>query len=143
VLFAGDVPGGRWALVSRPQTVPPPLVDDDELEQELGTGAVVLAWFAGPPGAAPEEMRLQRAPVVAAPGLPLALWDATTGTLAVVSPSPAVAARVVDGNGTPLAELPLADGLAVQAAPGETATVEVLAADGTVLASVEPIRASR
>src|SRR5919199_2328323 len=139
VLFAGDVPGGRWALVSRRLTVPPPLVDDDELERELGTGSVALAWFAGPPGAAPDQLRLESAPVVVDPGLPAALWDPATGTLAVVAPSPAVTARPVDGNGTPLAELPLDDGLAVRAVPQGTATVEVLAADGTVLASVEPL----
>ncbi len=139
VLFAGDVPGGRWALVTRPLTVPPPLVDDDELERELGMGSVALAWFAGPPGAAPDELRLWSAPAITEPGLPAALWDPATGTLAVVAPSPAVTARVVDGNGTPLAELPLDDGLAVQAVPEETATVEVLASDGRVLASVEPL----
>ena len=139
VLFAGDVPGGRWALVSRPLTVPPPLVDDDELERRLGMGSVALAWFAGPPGAAPDELRLWSAPVITEPGLPAALWDPATGTLAVVAPSPAVTARVVDGNGTSLAELRLDDGLAVQAVPEGTTTVEVLAADGTVLASVEPL----
>ena len=139
VLFAGDVPGGRWALVSRPLTVPPPLVDDDELERELGMGSVALAWFAGPPGAAPDELRLWSAPTITEPGLPVALWDPATGTLAVAAPSPAGTARVVDGNGAPLAELPLDDGLAVQAVPEGTATVEVLAAAGTVLASVEPL----
>jgi hypothetical protein len=139
VLFAGDVPGGRWALVARPLTVPPPLVDDDELERELGTGSVALAWFAGPRGAAPEELRLHRAPVVAGPGLPVALWDRATGTLAVVVTDPAATARLLGGDGAPLAELPLADGLAVGAAPEETATVEVRAADGMVLASVEPL----
>ena len=141
VLFAGDVPGGRWALVSRPLTVPPPLVDDDELEQELGVGGVTLAWFAGPPGASPDGLRLRTAPVVTAAGEPTALWDPATGTLAVVAESPAAAARVLDGTGTPLAELPLDDGLAVQALPAGTATVEVLATDGTVLASVEPVTA--
>jgi hypothetical protein len=138
VLFAGDVPGGRWALVARPLTVPPPLVDDDELERQLGTGSVALAWFAGPRGAAPEELRLHRAPVVTEPGLPVALWDRTTGTLAVVAPDPAADARLLDATGASLAELPLADGLAVAAAPEGTATVEVRAADGSVLA-VEPL----
>jgi hypothetical protein len=139
VLFAGDVPGGRWALVARPLTVPPPLVDDDELERELGTGSVALAWFAGPRGAAPEELRLHRAPVVTAPGLPVALWDRATGTLAVVAADPAATARLLDGAGALLAELSLTDGIAVDAAPAATATVEVRAADGTVLASVEPL----
>ncbi len=139
VLFAGDVPGGRWALVARPLTVPPPLVDDDELERELGTGSVALAWFAGPRGAAPEELRLHRAPVVTGPGLPVALWDRVTGTLAVVAPDPAADARLLDATGAFLAELPLADGLAVDAAPEATATVEVRAADGSVLAAVEPL----
>jgi hypothetical protein len=140
VLFAGDVPGGRWALVARPLTVPPPLMDDDELERQLDPGSVALAWFAGAPGAAPDELRLWSAPVVTEPGRPAALWDPATGTLAVVSPFPAVAARVVDGAGTPVAELPLPDGLAVQTVPEALATVEVLAADRTVLAAVEPIR---
>jgi hypothetical protein len=140
VLFAGDVPGGRWALVARPLTVPPPLMDDDELERQLDSGSVALAWFAGAPGAAPGELRLWSAPVVTEPGRPAALWDPATGTLAVVSPFPAVAARVVDGAGTPVAELPLPDGLAVQTVPEALATVEVLAADRTVLAAVEPIR---
>ncbi len=139
VLFAGDVASGRWALVVRPLTVPPPLVDDDELERELGTGSVALAWFAGPRGAAPEELRLERAPVVTGPGLPVALWDRATGTLAVVATDPAATARLLDGDGAPLAELPLPDGLAVDAAPEGTATVEVRAADGTVLAAVEPL----
>ena len=139
VLFAGDVPGGRWALVARPLTVPPPLMDDDELERELGTGSMALAWFAGPRGAAAEELRLHRAPVVTGPGLPVALWDRATGTLAVVATDPAATARLLDGGGAPLAELPVTDGLAVDAAPEATATVEVRAADGTVLASVEPL----
>ncbi|MGR6963848.1 hypothetical protein ACU610_05230 [Geodermatophilus sp. URMC 61] len=143
VLFAGDVPGGRWALVSRPLTVPPPLVDDDELERQLGTGSVALAWFAGPPGAAPDELRLRSAPVVVERVLPAALWDPGTGTLAVVAPSSAVTARVVDDSGTPLAEVPLTDGLGGTAGPAATARVEVRAADGTVLSSVEPIRADR
>ena len=141
VLFAGDVPGGRWELVSRPLTVPPPVVDDDELEQELGVGGVALAWFAGPPGASPDGLRLRTAPVVTAAGEPTALWDPATGTLAVVAESPAAAARVLDGTGRPLADLALPDWLAVGAAPDETTTVEVLANDGTVLASVEPVTA--
>ncbi|SDO53512.1 hypothetical protein [Geodermatophilus sp. DSM 45219] len=141
VVFAGDVPSGRWALVSRPLTVPPPLVDDDELERRLGVDSVALAWFAGPPGAEPDELRLRTGPVVTAAGEPAALWDPATGTLAVVSPPPASTARVVDGDGAPLAELALVDGVAVQSAPEGTATVEVLAADGAVLASVEPLTA--
>lgn len=139
VLFAGDVPGGRWALVARPSTVPPPLVDDDDLARQLDVDSVALAWFAGPRGAEPAELRLRTAPVVTEPGLPTALWDPATGTLAVVAPSRAAAARVVDGTGALLAELPLTDGVAVQPTPAGTATVEVLAADGTVLARVEPL----
>jgi hypothetical protein len=125
--------------VARPLTVPPPLMDDDELERELGTGSMALAWFAGPRGAAPEELRLHRAPVVTGPGLPVALWDRATGTLAVVATDPAATARLLDGDGALVAELPVTDGLAVDAAPEATATVEVRAADGTVLASVEPL----
>jgi hypothetical protein len=72
VVFAGDVPGGRWALVAGQ-------------DADLGpAGDAVVAWFVGPPGAAAEQ--LVRAGVAAGtpPGDPVALSDAVTGTLVVV-----------------------------------------------------------
>ncbi len=148
-LAGGWWPGeGRSVRVACPQScgleVPDgvaPLVGDRATVSFLmeTPDSVALAWFAGPPRAEPDELRLRTDPVVTAAGEPIALWDPATGTLAVVAESPAVTARVLDGTGGSLAELPLSDGLAVQAAPEGTATVEVLAADGTVLASVEPL----
>jgi hypothetical protein len=140
VVFASDVPGGRWALVAARRTVPPPLVDDPELEDDLDAlGDVTLAWFAGPPGATPEQLRLSGVPRTTDGDRPAALSDATTGALVVVAAPTAVTARVVDRDDTALAELPLVDGVAVRSAPEGTAAVEVLAADGTVLASVQPL----
>jgi hypothetical protein len=73
VVFAGDVPGGRWALVAGQ-------------DPDLGpAGDAVTAWFVGPPGAAAEQ--LVRASVASGmpPGAPVALQDAVTGTLVVVA----------------------------------------------------------
>lgn len=58
VVFAGDVPGARWAFVV--------------LAGELGdTGA----WFSGPPGAAPEEMTISGTPQTVGPDEPVAHLD--------------------------------------------------------------------
>jgi hypothetical protein len=77
VVFAGDVPGGRWALVvagtapaggtARPG---PPLL---------------AAWFGGPADARPDELALQAPPIPVAPAGPVALLDQRTGTLVVVT----------------------------------------------------------
>jgi hypothetical protein len=72
VVFAGDVPGGRWALVAGQ-------------DPDLGpAGDPVTTWFIGPPGAAADQ--LVRAGVAAGTptGAPVALQDAVTGTLVVV-----------------------------------------------------------
>jgi DNA-directed RNA polymerase specialized sigma24 family protein len=84
VLFAGDVPGGRWALlVGRPELVDPAAVPPDQPRPVLDD--LFMAWFAGPPGAAPEEMELISYPYGLAPGYLPSLHDPRTGTLVVVA----------------------------------------------------------
>ena len=79
VLFAGDVPGGRWALlVGRP--VPVEAGGGPGVPDEL-----LMAWFVGPPGATPEQMTLASYPYGIAPGVVPALLDPRTGTLVVVA----------------------------------------------------------
>lgn len=76
VVFAGEVPGGRWAMVVG--TV------DDEL---------VAAWFAGSPGAAADALVVQDVPHGISPDRPLAFTRAATGEQALVviaSPGDAV-----------------------------------------------------
>jgi hypothetical protein len=69
VVFAGDVPGGRWALLaaggssSRPATT---------------------AWFVGPPGAAPDRLALLSVRVAPDPAEPVSVTDPATGALVVV-----------------------------------------------------------
>jgi hypothetical protein len=74
VAFAGDVPGGRVALVLG----------------RLGDGSLVQAWYTGPTGAAPEDMVLAGMPWGASRQEPMALWTAPDpasdrATLVVVS----------------------------------------------------------
>ncbi|SOD99097.1 hypothetical protein [Blastococcus haudaquaticus] len=81
VVFAGDVPGGRWALVAGRTSpvganVPEDVVPHDEL---------VAAWFTGPPGAAPEQMVLASGPNGIAGDWPVALTDPRTGVVVVVA----------------------------------------------------------
>ncbi len=87
VVFAGDVAGARWALVAGPNTPqPPPLVDDPQLETDLGAlGSTVVTWFVGPPGATPEQMVAQDVPRAVDPSLPLAYADSGTGAVVVVA----------------------------------------------------------
>jgi len=76
VAFAGDVTGGRWALVvGDPGTQPGSTGPDD----------VAIAWFAGPPGAAPDQLELLSVPRGVDPSLPAALRDAATGALVVLT----------------------------------------------------------
>jgi hypothetical protein len=74
VAFAGDVPGGRVALVLG----------------RLGDGSLAQAWYTGPKGAEPEDMVLAAMPWEASRQEPIALWtppDPTSdrATLVVVS----------------------------------------------------------
>jgi DNA-directed RNA polymerase specialized sigma24 family protein len=82
VLFAGDVGTGRWALViGHPELV-------DPVEEGIGgpylTDEHFMAWFTGPPGAAPEDMELSTFPTPLMPGVTPALLDPPSGTLVVV-----------------------------------------------------------
>jgi hypothetical protein len=70
VVFAGDVPGNRWALVaaggspSRPATT---------------------AWFAGPAHAPPDQMELLSIRVTPDPAEPVSVTDPGSGSLVVVA----------------------------------------------------------
>ncbi len=77
VLFAGDVPGARWALLvgESAQSEEPGVVSDD----------LLMAWFVGPPGGAPDQMTLGSYPYGIAPGSVPALLDPRTGTMVVVA----------------------------------------------------------
>ncbi|WP_369137929.1 hypothetical protein [Modestobacter versicolor] len=70
VVFAGDVAGGRWALVAGTAS---------------GTDDTALAWFSGPPGAPAEQLRPAGVPVVVDPARPVARADNGTGALVVVA----------------------------------------------------------
>ena len=74
VAFAGDVPGGRVALVLG----------------RLGDGSLVQAWYTGPERAEPEDMVLAAMPWEAPRKEPMALWtppdpSSDRATLVVVS----------------------------------------------------------
>lgn len=58
VVFAGDVPGGRWALLA---------IRD--------RGGYAVAWFTGPAGGAPEELTLSSRPALVSAGDPVAHLD--------------------------------------------------------------------
>ncbi|WP_222196136.1 hypothetical protein [Modestobacter italicus] len=77
VVFAGDVAGGRWAL----------LVAEDTMGSEPTGSAsgLAAAWFSGPVGAAADQ--LQPASLIGGVDLstPVALTDAATGALVVVA----------------------------------------------------------
>lgn len=79
VVFAGDVRGGRWALVvGRP-------LNSDPRVGPVDADGLVQAWFTGPPGAAPDQMTMSSFPQVVSPELPVSLMDPLTGTLVVVA----------------------------------------------------------
>jgi hypothetical protein len=84
VVFAGDVPGGRWALVvggtprgaAETAGVPPEVVPNDTL---------AAAWFTGPPGATADQMTLANEPSTISTDWPAALTDPRNGVLVVVA----------------------------------------------------------
>lgn len=103
VVFAGDVTGGRWALVVGQNTAQPTgNAADGYLLTDIGAlSDIAGAWFVGPPGAAPEQMLLATIPRGIPANLPASLHDAATGALVLVaapddvievSPRPEVAA---------------------------------------------------
>ncbi|MGZ4538526.1 MAG: hypothetical protein ACXVXS_05375 [Blastococcus sp.] len=76
VVFAGDVPGGRWALVVAAQ----PTAGPYDRAAPLGG-----AWLTGPPGATPGRMTAHWIPHDLAASVPVALLAARTGALVVVA----------------------------------------------------------
>ncbi|MGY1745961.1 hypothetical protein [Blastococcus sp. SYSU D00695] len=94
VVWAGDVAGARWALVTGPNTAAPePPYDDPARQTDLGAlSDVAVAWFVGPPGAAPAQMVVQDVPHGVDPTRPLGYSDADTGAVVLVTaPGDAVA----------------------------------------------------
>ena len=69
VVFAGDVPGGRWVLLAAGGTPSRP---------------ATTAWFAGPAGARPDQLELLSIRVAPDPAEPVAVADPVTGALVVV-----------------------------------------------------------
>src|SRR4051794_21372496 len=89
VVFAGDVPGGRWALVA---------------VGESSSRPATTAWFTGPAGASPDRMSLLSIRVAPDPAEPVSVTDPATGALVVVG-APGDRIRVsdrpeVDAGGT-------------------------------------------
>ncbi|MGI8723073.1 MAG: hypothetical protein ACR2JG_12690 [Geodermatophilaceae bacterium] len=96
VVFAGDVAGGRWALVVGQNISQLPA--DTGAREDLGIAGV---WFLGPSGASPEQMQMLSNPRPMRPDVPVALYQGPSGALVVVaapgdvievSPRPEVAA---------------------------------------------------
>ena len=69
VVFAGDLRGGRWALLAAGGTSERP---------------ATTAWFTGPPGAAPDRLALLSIRVAPDPAEPVSVTDPATGALVVV-----------------------------------------------------------
>jgi hypothetical protein len=86
VAFAGDVPGGRVALVVA----------------RRANNALLQAWFTGPVGASPGQMRLASTPTDASPQQPLALVSApdpdTDDAVVVLVSQPGDEAEVLTGR---------------------------------------------
>ena len=125
VAFAGDVPGGRVALV----------VGEDG-------GEVGAAWFTGPAGAQPSDMELAVSPQRVDRSAPLALWQsdslhARDGVLVVVAdPGASVdltAPPVVAADGRETrerGELPAVDGIVATRVEGAWSMARELRARG-------------
>lgn len=134
VVFAGDVPGGRWALVAGTNDEDPEQ-DDPGLQTDLGAlSDVAVAWFAGPEGATPDQLELLSVPRGVDPRYPQALSDSASGALVVVaapgdvvevSPRPEIAADATVSRAWQPVDAP--DGLVVLALPSsDTSTTAAL-----------------
>lgn len=84
VVFAGDVPGGRWALVVG-RVLGPPGAPGRPADRPTAQTGLLAVWFGGAPGAAPEELAPLTAPARAPADAPLGLLDQRTGALVVVA----------------------------------------------------------
>ncbi|MET0764587.1 MAG: hypothetical protein ABWY29_06950 [Blastococcus sp.] len=82
VVFAGDVPAGRWALVvARPAVG----TADAAFPGGLGPDLLDSMWFTGPPGAPAAQLTPAIDPVIIKPSWPTELLDPATGVLVVVA----------------------------------------------------------
>ena len=84
VVFAGDVPGGRWALVVG-EVLGPPDAPGSPADGPAGQSGLMAVWFGGRPGADAAELLPLTAPMRAPVDVPLALLDQRTGTMVVVA----------------------------------------------------------
>ena len=75
VSFAGDVPGGRWALVVAPPTT----------REDAGPDLIDAMWFTGPAASAATELSPAVDPVTIKPSWPTELLDPATGVLVIVA----------------------------------------------------------
>jgi hypothetical protein len=88
VVFAGDVPGGRWALLVTPTV-----------------GGYAAAWFTGPAGATPGQMTMSGAAQLVTDGQPIAHVDRAnpdTPLVVVAAPGDDIGlspAATIDGSG--------------------------------------------
>jgi hypothetical protein len=84
VVFAGDVPGGRWALVVG-EVLGPPDAPGSPADGPAGQSGLMAVWVGGPPGAAAADLLPLTAPARAPADVPLALLDQRSGTMVVVA----------------------------------------------------------
>ena len=121
VVFAGDVPGGRWSVVVGPIDFG---AGPGQLPGIAGDPDLAAAVFTGPPDAAPEQMTIAGGVNLVPANWAPALLDPTTGTLLVVatpgdqvevSERPEIAA---DGSGSrEYRQVETTDGIAVVRLP--------------------------
>jgi hypothetical protein len=81
VPFAGDVPGGRWALVVAPPATP----EEDAIPEDVAPDLIDAMWFTGPPGSTATELSPAIDPVTIKPSWPTELLDPATGVLVIVA----------------------------------------------------------
>lgn len=84
VVFAGDVPGARWALVVG-AVLGPPFAPGSPADGPAGRSGLVAVWFGGRAGAPADELQPLTPPTRAPADAPLGLLDQGTGTLVVVA----------------------------------------------------------
>ncbi|GAA3161030.1 hypothetical protein GCM10010531_10790 [Blastococcus jejuensis] len=84
VVFVGDVPGGRWALVVG-EVLGPPDAPGSPADGPAGQSGLMAVWFGGRPGAAAADLVPLTVPTRAPADVPVALLDQRTGTLVVVA----------------------------------------------------------
>ncbi|WP_158548831.1 hypothetical protein [Blastococcus sp. TF02A-26] len=87
VVWAGDVAGGRWALVVGENTARPQGdAADPELQTDLGAlSGTAMLWFTGPPGADAARMVPASVPRGVDVTRPVAYTSTTTGALVVIA----------------------------------------------------------